>query len=45
MALARLHHFSGALEEKERVILGELQRIRAEQKILQKQWKDSVAQL
>lgn len=45
MALARLHHFSGALEEKERVILGELQRIRAEQEILQKQWKDSVAQL
>lgn len=45
MALARLHHFSGALEEKERVILGELQSIRAEQEILQKQWKDSVAQL
>lgn len=45
MALARLHNFNGALEEKERVILGELQRIRAEQEILQKQWKDRVAQL
>lgn len=45
MALARLHNFNGALEEKERVILGELQRIRAEQEILQKQWKERVAQL
>lgn len=45
MALARLHHFNGALEEKERVILRELQRIRAEQEILQKQWKDKVAKL
>lgn len=45
MALARLHNFNGALEEKERVILGELQSIRAEQETLQKQWKDRVAQL
>lgn len=45
MALARLHNFNGVLEEKERVILGELQSIRAEQEILQKQWKDRVAQL
>lgn len=45
MALARLHNFNGALEEKERVILGELQSIRAEQTTLQKQWQDKVAQL
>lgn len=45
MALARLHHFNGTLEEKERVILGELQHIRAEQEVLQKQWKNRVAQL
>lgn len=45
MALARLHNFNGTLEEKERVILGELRSIRAEQETLQKQWKDRVAQL
>lgn len=45
MALARLHRFSGALEEKERVILGELQSARAEQELLQKQWKNHMAQL
>ena len=45
MALARLHNFSGALEEKERGILGELRSIRQKQTTLQKQWENQVAQL
>lgn len=45
MALARLHNFNGALEEKERTILKELQSVRTEQEILQKQWQEQVAQL
>lgn len=45
MALARLHNFNGALEEKEQTILGELQCVRAEQENLQNQWKDRVGQL
>lgn len=45
MALARLHNFSGALEEKERGILEELRSIRQKQTTLQKQWENQVAQL
>ena len=45
MALARLHNFSGVLEEKERVILGELRSTREEQMALQKRWQEQVAQL
>lgn len=45
MALTRLHNFSGALEEKERVILKELRSIREEQMALRKQWENQVAQL
>lgn len=45
MALARLHNFSGVLEEKERGILEELRSIRQKQTALQKQWENQVAQL
>lgn len=45
MALARLHNFSGVLEEKEREILEELRSIRQKQTALQKQWENQVAQL
>ena len=45
MALARLHNFSGVLEEKERGILEELRSIRQKQTTLQKQWENQVAQL